>query len=148
MRIDRSPKIAVCCLAIIAALVGGVGLATGLVVRHLVQTAPLAIGVVLALRGSRSVGWFTAPLFVFWLVLMTVIWLYLAGWTTLISGHFSLFEKVMTVIVAAASAIGLWLDARSAAGVRVTTAASLFVAGAAAQWLCFRLSMLPALAQR
>jgi hypothetical protein len=145
---DRAKRIALCCLAIIVALVGGVGLATDLVIRHAVQTAPLGIGLALGIRGSRAVGWFTAPIFAVWMVLMTLIWLYLAGWSTLISGHFSLFETAMTLVVGAACAIGLWLDVRSFAGVPATTAAGLFVIAAAAQWLCFRLSALPGIAHR
>jgi hypothetical protein len=145
---DCGKGIALCCLAIMVALVGGVGLATGLVIRHVVQTAPLWIGLALGMRGSRAVGWFTAPIFAFWMVLMTLIWLYLAGWSTLISGHFSPFETAMTLAVGAACVIGLWLDARSFAGVPVTTAAGLFVIAAAAQSLCFRLSMLPGIARR
>jgi hypothetical protein len=143
---DLAKRIALCCLAIIVALVGGVGLATGLVIRHVVQTAPLWIGLALGIRGSRAVGSFTAPIFAFWMVLMTLIWLYLAGWSTLISGHFSPFETAMTLVVGAACAIGLWLDVRSFAGVSATTGAGLFVIAAAAQWLCFRLSALPGIA--
>jgi hypothetical protein len=145
---DHGRRIALCCLAIIVALVGGVGLATGLVIRHVVQTAPLWIGLVLGIRGSRAVGWFTAPIFAFWMVLMTLIWLYLAGWSTLISGHFSPFERAMTLAVGGACAIGLWLDARSFAGVPATIAVGLLVTAAAAQSLCFRLSMLPGIAHR
>jgi hypothetical protein len=145
---DRAKRIALCCLAIIVALVGGVGLATGLVVRHVVQTAPLWIGLALGIRGSRAVGWVTAPIFAFWMVLMTLIWLYLAGWSTLLSGHFSPFETAMTLVVGAACAIGLWLDVRSFAGVPATPAAGLFVIAAAAQCLCFRLSALPGIAHR
>jgi hypothetical protein len=145
---DRAKRIALCCLAIIVALVGSVGLATGLVIRHVVQTAPVWIGLALGIRGSRAVGWFTAPIFAFWLMLMTVIWLYLAGWTTLISGHFSAFEMAMTLVVGAACAIGLWLDARSFAAVPATTAVGLNVIAAAAQAFCFWLSMLPGIARR
>jgi len=143
---DRATRIALCCLAIIVALVGGVGLATGLVIRHVIQTAPLWIGLTLGIRGSRAVGWFTAPIFAFWMVLMTLIWLYLAGWSTLISGHFSPFETAMTLVVGAACGIGLSFDVRSFGGVPATTAAGLFAIAAAAQWLCFRLSMLPGVA--
>jgi hypothetical protein len=145
---ERAKRIALCCLAIIVALVGGVGLATGLVIRHVVQTAPLWIGLALGIGGSRAVGCFTAPIFAFWMVLMMLIWLYLAGWSTLISGHFSAFETAMTLVVGAACAIGLWLDVRSFVGVQATTAVGLLVVAAAAQWLCFRLSMLPGIAHR
>ena len=39
--------IAMCCLLIILALVGGVGLISGLVLHHFVQTLTLWVGVVL-----------------------------------------------------------------------------------------------------
>jgi hypothetical protein len=112
-------------------------LATGLVIRHVVQTAPLWIGLALGIGGSRAVGCFTAPIFAFWMVLMMLIWLYLAGWSTLISGHFSAFETAMTLVVGAACAIGLWLDVRSFVGVQATTAVGLLVVAAAAQWPLF-----------
>jgi hypothetical protein len=108
----------------------------------------LWIGLALGIGASRAVGWFTAPIFAFWMVLMMLIWLYLAGWSTLISGHFSPFETAMTLVVGAACAIGLWLDARSFAGVPATTAVGLIVIAAAAQALCFWLSMLPGIARR
>jgi hypothetical protein len=49
--------IAICCLIIIAALVLGVGLATNLVLRHVVQTIPLWVGVILGFRRSPVAGW-------------------------------------------------------------------------------------------
>ena len=58
---SRSVVIATCCLAIILALVLGVGLASNLVVRHLVQTAPLWAGVVLGFRRSRLTSWVGRP---------------------------------------------------------------------------------------
>lgn len=48
---------AVCCFVIILALVAGVGLASGLVVRHLVQTGPLWAGVFLGFQRSKVTGW-------------------------------------------------------------------------------------------
>src|SRR5689334_3409566 len=98
--------IAICCLAVILALVLGVGLASNLVVRHLVQTAPLWIVVVLAFRRSPLTSWTALPCFLFWLLLMAMIWLYLLGISHLISGHFSPVEITMTIIVGTASVVG------------------------------------------
>ena len=69
--------IEVCCLVFILALVGGVGLASGLVFRHLAQTPPPWVSVALGSRRSPAVGWVGLPLFWFWLLLMTLTWLYL-----------------------------------------------------------------------
>src|SRR6266436_1310820 len=68
---------AICSLAIIIALVVGVGLASNLVLRDVVQTLPLWIAVVLGFRRSRATGWVALPLFLFCLTLMVIIWLYL-----------------------------------------------------------------------
>ena len=115
--------IAICWLAIIAALVLGVGLATNLVLRHVVQTAPLWIGVILGFRHSRAASWAALPLFLVWLVLMALIWLYLLGLSNLISGHFAPVEIAMTIIVGAAAIVAI-------------------------QLACLRMSFLPAIAHR
>jgi hypothetical protein len=135
-----------CCLAIILALVLGVGLASNLVVRHLVQTAPLWAGVVLGFRRARATSWVGLPLFLFWLLLMSLIWSYLLGISHLLSGQFSSIEIAMTVIVGAASLGGLVSFARAKSLLSPLSAAGLFVVMAALQVACFRLSFLPAIA--
>jgi hypothetical protein len=140
--------IAACCLAIILALVVGVGVPDGLVLRHLVQTLPLWVAVVLGFRRSTASGWVALPFFLFWLVLMTMIWLYVLGVAHVISGHFSPLEIAMTIVVGAASLAGIAAFARFKSGLSAWSAAGLFIALAAVQWVCFRLSLLPVIAHR
>lgn len=140
--------IAACCLVIILALVVGVGLASGLVLRHLVQTMPLWAGVALGFRRSRTTGWVGLPLFLFWLLLMALIWTYLLGISTFFRGHFSPVEIAMTILVGAASLVGIVMFARLKSGVRAASAASLFVIAGVVQWFCFRVSFLPAFVRR
>src|SRR5438309_11272427 len=104
--------IAVCCFVIIVALVVGVGLAAGLVLRHAVQTLPLWIGVLAGARRSRAVGWIGLPMFLFWLVLMSLIWLYLLGIARVIIGRFLPMEVAMTILVGAAAIDGIAIFAR------------------------------------
>jgi hypothetical protein len=139
--------IAACCLTIILAL-GGVGVPDGLVVRHVVPTLPLWAAIVLGLRRSPATGWLALPFFLFWLTLMTLICLFLAGIARVVTGHFSSLEIAMTIVVGAASATGIALFARLKAGLLAWRAASLFVAATAFQFACFRLSQLPAIAHR
>jgi len=139
--------VAVCSVVIIAALVAGVGLVTGLVLRHVVQTAPLWLAAGVSLWRPRVAAWLALPCFLFWLAPMIVIWLYLLDVAHLVNGHFSPVEIVMTIVVGLASAAGARGAARllrpfSAMG------AGLFVAGAALQLACFRLSFLPGIAHR
>jgi hypothetical protein len=140
--------IAIACLVIIAALVIGVGLASNLVIRHLVQTVPLWAGVVLGFRRSRATGWIALPCLLFWLLLMAIIWSYLLGWTHLISGHFSPIEIAMTILVVIGAVIGIVSFARFRSSLSALSAGVLFVAVAAVQWVCFRISFLPAIAHR
>jgi hypothetical protein len=143
---SRSAVMATCCLAIILALVLGVGLASNLVVRHLVQTVPLWAGVVLGFRRSRLTAWVGLPLFVFWLLLMSLIWAYLLGISNLLSGHFSPIEIAMTIIVGVSSVAGIASFIRFKSYLLPLTAGALFVVTAIVQFLCFRVSFLPAIA--
>jgi hypothetical protein len=141
-------QIAVASFVIIAALVGGVGLASSLVLRHIVQTLPLWISAGLGARRSRAAGWFALPCFVFWLVLMVIIWLYLLDIARLVSGHFTPIEIAMTLVVGAAAVAGIGSAVRAWRTLPVGIAASLFALGAVLQWLCFRVSLLPGIADR
>ena len=137
-----------CCLAILAALVLGVGVGSHLVLRHLVQTAPVWIGVILGFRRSRSAGWATLPLFLFWLLLMSLIWLYLLGISKLLSGHFTGLEIAMTIVVGLASVAGLGVFSRSTSSISWIARAGLFIGLLAIQVACFMASFSPSIAHR
>lgn len=145
----RKPiAIALCCFIVILALVVGVGLASSLVLRHIVQTLPLWIGLAFGFRGARATGWIALPSFLFWLALMVIVWLYLLGMVHIISGHFSPVEIAMTIIVGAASLMGTVMFARLKSFLSPAKAATAFVAMALLQLACFRISFLPAIARR
>jgi hypothetical protein len=148
LRSAETLVIAVCCLTIIAALVLGVGLATNLVLRHIVQTAPLWIGVILGFRHSRSASWVAVPLFLVWLVLMALIWLYLLGISNLVSGHFSAVEIAMTIIVGAAAIGGIGGFIRFKPSLSPIRAGGIFLLMLTFQLVCLRVSFLPAIAHR
>src|SRR6267154_2997999 len=140
--------IAVCCFVIIVALVVGVGLAAGLVLRHAVQTLPLWIGVLAGARRSRAVGWIGLPMFLFWLVLMSLIWLYLLGIARVVTGHFSPMEIAMTIVVGAAAIVGIALFARVKWSLSGGAGLGPFLFAPPAHSVCFRASFLPAIANR
>jgi hypothetical protein len=140
--------IAICCLTIIAALVLGVGLATNLVLRHVIQTAPLWIGVILGFRHSRAATWVALPLFLAWLTLMALIWLYLLGISNLLSGHFAPVEIAMTIIVGAAAIIGIGGFIRFKSALSPIGAGGIFVLMLVIQLACLRVSFLPEIAHR
>jgi hypothetical protein len=88
------------------------------------------------------------PVFLFWLVPMAVIWLYLLGVSTLLSGHFTGLEIAMTVVVGIASGVGIVAFFRLKSHLSGWGLASIFIVHTAVQLVCFRLSFLPAIAHR
>ena len=144
---DHSRWVALFCAIIIGALYV-VGVVSGTVLRHVVQTVPLWVCVVLGLKRVRVVRWLALPMLVSWFSLMAVVWMFLLGWTRVISGHFSPVEIAMTIVIGAASAAGIktclgrpW-QGTAIAGVGV------FVTGAFCQWAAFYVSFLQGIANR
>jgi hypothetical protein len=137
----------VCCVTIIAALLV-VGAVSHEVIRHIVQTAPLWIAIVLGARQSGWSKWAALPCLFFWLLLMIVIWLFLLGWARIVSGTFSSTEIVMTVIVGLASILGIVTAVRMRGSVRAWPATAMVLLVAALQVTALRLSLLPAIAHR
>jgi hypothetical protein len=136
-----------CCVAIIAALLV-VGWVSHGVIRHVVQTSPLWIVIVLGVRQSNLAKWAALPCFVFWLLTMTAIWLYLVGWAHLLSGTFSPIEIAMTVAVGVASGVGIIRAAGIRSGVRAWSATATTVLFVVLQMAAFRLSFLPQIVHR
>jgi hypothetical protein len=144
---DHTQRIAWCCVAIIAALLV-VGSVSHGVLRHIVQTAPLWVGIVLGLRHNELSKWMALPSFLFWLAIMIFIWLFLLGWAQIVHGTFSPTEIAMTLIVGAASIVGLITCFRARTTTSVGMAVVWFLIFAGLQLLAFRLSLLPAVAHR
>jgi hypothetical protein len=137
----------ICSVSIIAALLV-VGAVSHGIIRHIVQTSPLWVAIVLSIRRSAWSKWAALPCFLIWLLLMTAIWLFLLGWARIVSGNFSSTEIVMTVIVGLASVVGIVraLGMRSDARAWWGTATVLLVA--MLQMAAIRLSLLRAIVHR
>lgn len=139
--------IALCSLAVMAALYV-VGAVSHGVVRHIVQTLPLWFPVVLGFRKSELAKWSALPCFVFWLAIMSLIWLYLLGWANVISGTFTPVETAMTLVVGIASLCGIYLAFRWRTSVGLLAAGVVVVVFAVFQLCALKLSLLPAIAHR
>ena len=139
--------IAACCACISLALVFGVGLASHTILRHVIQTLPCWAVVALGFRWSRVTAWAALPVFLFWLAIATLIWAYLLGIAHIVSGHFSLVETAMTILVGVCAMIGIASFARFKSGLPAAPAGMLFLLMAIFQWVCFRVSILPAFAR-
>lgn len=134
-----------CCLAVLGALyvVGAVSHGS---LRHEVQTLPLWIPIIAGFNRREFARWCALPCMFFWFAMMSLIWLFLLGWSHLISGHFAPIEIAMTVVVGIASAIGfvfcIWRARWSIPG------CALIVLFGVLQVLAFRISILPSIAHQ
>jgi hypothetical protein len=125
-----------------------VGVVSHTPIRHVIQVVPGAI--VLGLGGARR-GWsrFAAlAVFVFWLVIMTLIWLYLLGVARVITGTFSRVEVVLTIAIGVAAAVGIVAALCAAEPSRWPTRLLAFLAGAVLQVGLTFLSVQPMFATR
>ena len=86
-----------CALAILIALsvVGAVSETPGSL-RHQVQTLPLWFPIVAGLQNQPLAKWAALPCLIFWLGIMTFIWLFLLGLRSPVSGTFNPTEIGMT----------------------------------------------------
>ena len=133
---DR-PWLWISALAIILALVAGVGPVSSTILHHIVQTLPLWIPI--AFRRRAWASWFALPCFLFWLFIMVAIWMFLLHLPTFVNGHFSPVEIAMTIVCGIASVAGI-VAALKTRAVPLGTAVALFFAGAAAEFACFWIS--------
>jgi hypothetical protein len=136
-------------LTVLVALyvVGAVSVPPGSL-RHEVQTLPLWFPIVLGFQNRELAKWAALPCLIFWLAIMSLIWLFLLGWARIVSGHFFPTEVAMTLVVGAASFFGIAVCLRWRTSVRRPVAAAVFIAVGALQVLAMRLSLLPYVASR
>jgi hypothetical protein len=139
-------RIAVSCLVIMAALILGVGIVSHGILRHIVQTAPFWPALVLGLRRRDAARWCALPGFVFWLGIMVFIWLFLLGWSRVLTGTFTPIEIAMTIVCAIASIAGIAAALRQRTATHAAVAAALLALFSLLQFAAMRISLLPGIA--
>ena len=138
-----------CSLAILIALyvVGAVSAVPGSL-RHEVQTLPLWVPIITGFQKKEWAKWSALPCMIFWLMIMTLIWLFLLGWARIVSGTFNPTEIAMTLVVGAASVVGIVVCLRWRTTTRSIAAIGIFLLFAALQVAAMAVSMTPYIARR
>jgi len=142
----NAPKwVAGCSLAILAALyvVGAVSHGS---LRHVVQTLPLWFPIFQGFRRREFAKWSALPCMIFWLVIMMFIWLFLLGWASIVSGHFSPTEIAMTLVIGIACVAGLFTSFCWRTSVSLWAAIGVMILFGVLQLLAFRISLFPYIA--
>ena len=138
--------LAFCAVAVIVSLYV-VGIESHGIIRHIVQTAPLLIGVWLGWRNSQLTRWALLPCFVLWLALMVNIWFLLLGLPHFLSGDFTPIEIVLTVVIGLACMVGIARGIREPTSVSVSRAFTVTVSVLIVQLICLRVSFLPSVSR-
>lgn len=131
-----------CSIGIIAALYV-VGFVSHGIIRHIVQTAPQWVVLAFAARGARWTKWAAIPCAAVWLCLMGLIWLFLLGWSHVISGTFSPVEIAMTVAVGACSVVIFAQALRMRSPMKAIPAVTVLLLALMLQLVALRVSFLP-----
>jgi hypothetical protein len=79
---------------------------------------------------------------------MIAIWLFLLGWARIVSGTFTITEIAMTIVVGAASTLGIMAGLRMRTATRLAVAAATVLGVTLLNLIAFRVSLLPAIAHR
>jgi hypothetical protein len=143
---ETNPKgIAYSCLAVLVALYV-VGAVSNGSLRHEVQTLPLWFPIVMGFRGREVAKWSALPCLVFWFAIVTFIWLFLLGWSRILTGHYSPVEIAMTLVIGAACLAGIGLSLRWKTSTSLGMDLGTVVLLGGLQLLAFRISLIPYIA--
>ncbi len=83
-----------------------VGVASGTILRHVVQIVPI-VAVLIVLRRRPASGAYAAlPIFITWIGIVTLIWLFLLGLSRIANGRYTPVEVVSTLVMAVCSVSG------------------------------------------
>ena len=138
-------RVSIACVVLAASLIG-VGLASGTLLRHLIQIAPILAAAALALWRSRLGAAAAVPIFVVWIAIPVMIWMFLLHIATFVRGTFTPVEVFLTVVMAASSITGGVAAVRSLRGARLAASAALVLLFGALQLEAMRISFRPSFA--
>jgi len=132
----------------LAVILLGIGLASGEIVRHIVQATPATALTLLAWRWPALARWALAPVFGFWLLIAVCIGLFLAHLPSPLSGTFNPAERTLTGGLALVSLTGFSLFPRIQRPLAWPAGLGVAALGLAAQVAALAISLQPAIAHR
>ncbi len=135
-------------LGVVAGALIVVGIVSHTLLRHFIQIAPLVVAVSLLVRRSPWGVNAAAPLFAFWFLVMGAIWLFLFGVARIFTGTFTPTEVTLTVIIGAASLLGLGATYRRGTTTPLVPRVFAIVILAILQFAAMWLSVQPFVARR
>ena len=147
-RSTRGPGAVAACLVGLALALLVVGLISGTVLRHIIQVIPIVFAAALV-RGRAALGASAAlPIFLFWISIVSLIWLFLVGLSGVANGRYTPAEIALTVVMAACSITGGIAAVSAARSLSLAKRAAIFALFGVIQVLAMWVSMLRPIANR
>ena len=119
-----------------------VGVVSDTFIRHLIQIVPAAVVLLAVVRRAPWVPFAALAVFIFWLAIMVLIWLWLLGLASIVTGEFSSVEVTLTVCIGLCCLVGIpasLRNGRSASWRReILGFGASFALQVAAMWLSLR----------
>jgi hypothetical protein len=102
---SRDQKIIAGCLGSVALSLFLVGIVSGTLIRHVIQILPVVLALIVVKRQSAWGVYAALPIFIFWIFIMMLIWLFLLGIARIVTGHFTIVEIILTILIGLS---GIW----------------------------------------
>jgi len=147
-RLSQAEKITAWCLAALIASLLAIGLASSLVLRHILQALPAAVILAAVAKRRRGATYAALAVFLFWLLIMTLIWFFLLGLAKILTGTFSPAEITFTITTGIATAFGIGAVLMARRNTTLGRSLIAFAVGAALQISAMWLSLQPMFAHR
>ena len=130
------------CLGALALSLILVGVVSGTFVRHVIQIIPIVLVLLAIKRQSRWAAYAALPIFIFWIFIMVLIWLFLLDIARIVTGHFTVVEIILTILIGLSGIWGIVTVIRYRPTAQFLTSVLIFVSFAALQifalWLSFK----------
>lgn len=139
---SSNQKIIAGCLGCVALSLLIVGIVSGTLIRHVIQILPIVFALISVKRKSTWGVYAALPIFIFWIFIMILIWLFLLGIARIVTGHFTVAEIILTILIGLSGIWGIVTVIRYRPTAQLVRGALVFVLFAAWQiitvWISFK----------
>lgn len=102
----RERVLAVCLAFVIVSLLS-IGVVSATPIRHVIQSLPAIIALAAVVKRAAWAKFAAIPVFLFWFLIMFLIWLFLLGIASIITGRFTPAEVILTITTGASCSWGV-----------------------------------------
>lgn len=148
MTTDPRPPAMTVALGGLAVALMVVGIVSGTVLRHVVQIVPILLASIVVRRRPAIGAYAALPIFIFWTLIVTLIWLFLAGLSSVANGHYTTAEIISTLVMAVCCVYGVVRAIPAGRPAPLAARLATFIAFAVLQFVAMWISFSRSIANR